>query len=149
MAAGSVTLKAEDIYKEAAKQICSLSEQFRKTWGSFRQSPITATHCTLFAALALFRTLSQDTEEAIVYTGLKNFGTCLQTLLELSVAWTPPRKYYHNLRRMMHNQVDIDNFSITELAEDSGRNAPQEENAERDWTFSTDELGFNRLWPTW
>lgn len=105
MGTSNITTKAEDIYKEAARQICSLSEQYRKIWGSFRQSPITATHCTLSAALALFRTLSQDTgDEVIMDVDMKNFETCLQTLQELSTAWTPPRKYYHNLRCMMHDQ---------------------------------------------
>ncbi|QKX63402.1 uncharacterized protein TRUGW13939_10572 [Talaromyces rugulosus] len=155
--ADSITTKAEDLYKETAKQICSLSEQYRKTWGSFRQSPITATHCTLSAALGLFRTLSQEKEkESVVDAVLKNFETCLKTLQELSVAWTPPRKYYHNLRRMMHDQstaddqVEINNSdSITELGDDSGQNTDQEANIERERTFSTNEIGFNSLWPTW
>lgn len=157
MGAGSITTKAEDLYKEAAKQICYLSEQYRKKWGSFRKSPITATHCTLSAALALFHTLCKDTgEEVIMDVDMKNFETCLQTLQELSTAWTPPRKYHHNLRRMMHDkstandQVDIDNSdSVTELVDYSGQNADREADVESAWEFSTNEIGSNSLWPTW
>jgi hypothetical protein len=36
---------------DAAQEICLLGEQYRKTFGSFRQFPVTPTHCTLSAVL--------------------------------------------------------------------------------------------------
>lgn len=38
--------------EEAAKEIAALSQQHRTVFGSFRRNPVTATYCTLSAALA-------------------------------------------------------------------------------------------------
>lgn len=95
--------KAPVLYMEAAKDICSLGDQYREVFGSFRRSPITATHCTLLAALALLNPPPQgDLDSGFGSADMDKVKACLQTLQELSESWVPPRKYHRSLERMIH-----------------------------------------------
>ncbi|KAJ3538172.1 hypothetical protein NM208_g6023 [Fusarium decemcellulare] len=95
-AQGTLTKKAADLCIEAAMQIRSLGEQYRQVFGSFRRSPITATHCSLSAALIAanahhFRgtEVSKDDRDCV--------NSCIQTLQELSDSWTPSRGFWRTL----------------------------------------------------
>ncbi|KAH6688366.1 fungal-specific transcription factor domain-containing protein [Plectosphaerella plurivora] len=53
---------------EAAGEICTLAETYREVFGGFRRSPLTATHCTLTAALVIMH-LSADAPGALSVMG--------------------------------------------------------------------------------
>ncbi|KAF4459425.1 Transcription factor [Fusarium albosuccineum] len=95
-AQGTLTKKAADLCIEAAMEIRSLGEQYRQVFGSFRRSPITATHCSLSAALIAanahdFRgtEVNKDDRDCV--------SSCIQTLQELSDSWTPSRRFWRTL----------------------------------------------------
>lgn len=99
--------KAPVLYMEAAKDICSLGDQYREVFGNFRRSPITATHCTLLAALALLNQPPQaQRDSGPGPADIDKVKTCLQTLHELSESWIPPRKYHRSLVRMIDARRD-------------------------------------------
>lgn len=98
----ALVIKAQGVLLEAARSISSLGDQYRKVFGSFRRSPITATHANLSAALALFNPLGANPPGARCHpSDDARIKSCLQTLEELSVAWTPPRKYLSSVLKMM------------------------------------------------
>ncbi|EXU98238.1 Zn(2)-Cys(6) zinc finger domain protein [Metarhizium robertsii] len=98
----ALVIKAQDVLLEAARSISSLGDQYRKVFGSFRRSPITATHANLSAALALFNSRGANQPGARCNpSDDARIKSCLQTLEELSVAWTPPRKYLSSVLKMM------------------------------------------------
>ncbi|PYH93346.1 hypothetical protein BO71DRAFT_327935 [Aspergillus ellipticus CBS 707.79] len=106
------------LYLEAANNICSLGEQYRQVFGGFRKSPITATHCTLSAALALLNPQCRGPQNADFNdVDMDKMTSCLNTLQELSQSWTPPRKYHRSILRVIHSQQssglesDLDVFS--------------------------------------
>ncbi|KAJ5374227.1 fungal-specific transcription factor domain-containing protein [Penicillium concentricum] len=94
-----VTQKAILLCAEAAKEIAALSQQYRAVFGSFRRSPVTATHCTLSAALATIQadsfghTASRKSTTHLIETFLK-------TLEELSDSWVPAGRYWSSVRQM-------------------------------------------------
>ncbi|KAF5002328.1 hypothetical protein FDECE_10644 [Fusarium decemcellulare] len=94
--------KASKVSLEAAKHICSLGDQYREVFGSFRLSPITATHSTLSAVLALI-TAHPSPPEAVSLLDMDRIESCLKTLQELSTAWTPPKRYHANVLCMLRN----------------------------------------------
>lgn len=104
--------KAADILLEAARNISSLSEQYRKVFGSFRRSPITATHANLSAALALLNRPDQC-RARLNSADNANIKSCVQTLKELSTAWTPPGKFYYNILKMIRDTPDQQGEAIT------------------------------------
>ncbi|OAL49308.1 hypothetical protein IQ07DRAFT_76934 [Pyrenochaeta sp. DS3sAY3a] len=85
----------------AATEICSVATKYRRTFGSFRLSPITATHCTLSAALILLRATNQQWEESSPTVNTKNIGLCLRVLEELSVSWNPAKRIRQNLQKLL------------------------------------------------
>ncbi|KAH6900508.1 putative fungal-specific transcription factor [Thelonectria olida] len=90
--------RVQAICLEAAKEICALGEEYRRAFGSFRQSPITATHCTLSAALVILQAKSWREPN----DGFENaIESCIRTLKELSDSWTPPRRFHHNLLKLI------------------------------------------------
>lgn len=84
---------------ESAKEIATLSQQYRSAFGGFRRSPITATHCSLSAALVsvqvyhLGHTQSQISTKHLLETFSK-------TLEELSDSWLPARRYWNSVRQI-------------------------------------------------
>lgn len=81
---------------ESAKQTAGLGKAFRKAYGSFRQCPITATHCTLTAVLVLIQVSSQNAGHSHS-NDMGHIYSCLQTLQELSVAWSPADRYWRSV----------------------------------------------------
>ncbi|KXH42217.1 nitrogen assimilation transcription factor nirA [Colletotrichum simmondsii] len=74
---------------EAAVEICSLSAKYRAAFGSFRLSPLTATHCTLSAALVILF-VQPAVKDDVSKLSKNDLDGCLQTLRELSISWSPP-----------------------------------------------------------
>ncbi|EEU48974.1 uncharacterized protein NECHADRAFT_75680 [Fusarium vanettenii 77-13-4] len=106
-AASDVRRKASAMCREAAKEICLITERYRETFGSFRQSPLTATHCTLMAILVTLH--GEDSRAYETSQGArKGLKTAMKTLEELSDSWTPPRRYWHT----MNQALRIDSPSI-------------------------------------
>ncbi|KAL2810250.1 fungal-specific transcription factor domain-containing protein [Aspergillus granulosus] len=82
---------------EATRKIYILGEQYREAFGSFRQSPITATHCTLSAALVSLRLRHGNGYKA----DRRHIDSYLKTLHELSDAWMPAKRYWRSLACMV------------------------------------------------
>lgn len=101
-AADPLGQKATAIFLEAARAIPSLGDQYRRVFGSFRRSPITATYANLSAALAL---LSPQNQYRARFNQADNakLKSCIQTLEELSTAWMPPGKYRCSLLKTIQN----------------------------------------------
>lgn len=89
-----VASKATSLCMEAARNICLLGEQYRETFGSFRRTPITVTHCTLSAALMLLYGPAQATGQ---HSNTELIQSCLVTLRELSDSWMPARNYWRSV----------------------------------------------------
>ncbi|OHE98437.1 hypothetical protein CORC01_06228 [Colletotrichum orchidophilum] len=98
--------RAEVLCIEAAKRICHAGKKYRQVYGSFRKSPITATHCTLTAALVLIQYASPDPDFAntgrpccTVY-----IEACLEVLAELGISWNPARRMRCDLIKYLYQK---------------------------------------------
>lgn len=85
----------------SARNICSIAQKYRQVYGSFRLSPITATHCTLTAAVALLRIYPDVGEEAFNSKLQDDLAVCLEVLGELSVSWRAAFKLRRNLVQLI------------------------------------------------
>ncbi|KAI9926789.1 hypothetical protein MW887_003885 [Aspergillus wentii] len=99
-------IKASALCMEAAKEICILAEQYRKAFGSFRRSPITATHCTLLAVLLLSGSCGSEHGNSS-NARMKLIESCLITLNELSDSWTPARQYWRGVLCLVENRPQM------------------------------------------
>ncbi|KAK1977324.1 hypothetical protein LZ30DRAFT_265898 [Colletotrichum cereale] len=83
--------RSEELCVESAKRICHAGKKYRQVFGSFRKSPISATHCILTATLVLIQYARPDPEFA--NTGRPcctlYIEACLEILSELSTSWKP------------------------------------------------------------
>lgn len=104
--------KATASFLEAARSISILGDQYRQVFGSFRRSPITATHANLSAALALLNPQNQC-RARLNQSDNANIKSCIQTLKELSTAWTPPGKFHCNILKMIQDTADQQGMSTT------------------------------------
>ncbi|OJK00348.1 hypothetical protein ASPACDRAFT_1855924 [Aspergillus aculeatus ATCC 16872] len=114
-AVADIERKASSLCVEASRDICLLGEQYRKAFGGFRQSPITAMHCTFSAALFLILNgHHQDHEEPKIEPDARSkwIRSCLLTLRELGVSWTTATKYWHGLRCLLKDR-DQQGLSLT------------------------------------
>lgn len=84
--------------QQAAKAICSLGNRYRGIYGGFRRSPLTATHCTLTAALM---TLYLASGQEAGRSDRAQLKSCAATLGELADAWEPARRYHRILSRIL------------------------------------------------
>lgn len=107
--------KAEVLLQISAKQICSTARKYRRVFGSFRRSPITATHCTLSAALVFLRNVKARSAVQTSDVPSSGFSTddlkiCLDVLDELSTSWDTARRIRLNLLKLVKNsrRTDID-----------------------------------------
>lgn len=105
--------KADVLLQTSAKQICSTGRKYRRVFGSFRRSPITATHCTLSAALVFLR--SAKARSVLDKTGepTSSFNTddirlCLDVLDELSTSWDTARRIRLNLLKLIKKSRTTD-----------------------------------------
>ncbi|KAK1595505.1 nitrogen assimilation transcription factor nirA [Colletotrichum navitas] len=83
--------RLEELCVESAKRICHAGKKYRQVFGSFRKSPISATHCILTATLVLIQYARPEPEFA--NTGRPcctlYIEACLDILRELSTSWKP------------------------------------------------------------
>lgn len=98
--------KADVLLQTSAKQICSTARKYRRVFGSFRRSPITATHCTLSAALVFLRSAKARPVAATTGEPSSSFNTddirlCLDVLDELSTSWDTARRIRLNLLKLV------------------------------------------------
>lgn len=82
---------------DAATSICMTAKKYRNAFGSFRRSPISATHCLLSAALVLIQIASNEQYGSCRKPALANFDLCLLSLRELSISWDPAGRMLKNL----------------------------------------------------
>ncbi|KAL5001524.1 fungal-specific transcription factor domain-containing protein [Aspergillus recurvatus] len=108
--------------RESARAVCLAAQKYRHVFGGFQKSPITATHCTLSAALVLLAEAEAESKISLVspaITSLKNkLNLCLTVLDELSKSWSPARYIAHNLRKLCLLATTDEVFS-TEIHLDS------------------------------
>lgn len=100
--------KADALLQTSAKQICSTARKYRRVFGSFRRSPITATHCTLSAALVFLRNSKARSAVDTNDVPSSSFSTddlkiCLDVLDELSTSWDTARRIRLNLLKLVKN----------------------------------------------
>ncbi|WQF85529.1 hypothetical protein CDEST_10543 [Colletotrichum destructivum] len=71
--------RASAVCLEAAGEICRLAEGYREAFHSFRRSPLTATHCTLTAALVILFVRHENVHSTALQT-FTDFGCCMKTV---------------------------------------------------------------------
>ncbi|KAK6213434.1 c6 transcription factor [Colletotrichum tabaci] len=98
--------RAEEFCIESAKRICHAGKKYRQVFGSFRRSPISATHCILTATLVLIQYASPDPDFA--NTGRPcctlYIEACLEILKELSTSWKPACRTRVNLIKYLYQK---------------------------------------------
>lgn len=97
---GSQDEAARRMSYQAAVDICSVATRYRRRFSSFRQSPITATHCTLSAVLILISAGTHDWQGVNATSNIKNIELGLTVLDELSASWHPAKRIRHGLERL-------------------------------------------------
>ncbi|KAL4792427.1 fungal-specific transcription factor domain-containing protein [Aspergillus venezuelensis] len=129
---------AISVSRESARAVCLAGHKYRAVFGSFQQSPITATHCILSAASVLLGEFEAETMVAMAKlpasnlvlpaspaTPVKNnLKLCLTVLEELGDSWHTARLIAHNLRRLCFSVTSDESFSIpaAEPKTDSAQN---------------------------
>lgn len=110
---GSFAESAIAICDEASRQICVIARKYQHEFGSFRRSPLTATHCSLSAVLYL---LSKHGVSEIKATDRRDVQTCLKVLEELGESWQPPRRYWKNLRTLVQKSRPLRTVGLTAVS---------------------------------
>ncbi|KAF5630184.1 C6 transcription factor [Fusarium sp. NRRL 25303] len=116
----SPTGRAFSICFEAAKAIIWLGERYRQVFGSFRRSPVTASHCTLTAALVMLSAsyINEALDQNDIDTLIKS---CISILQELSQSWTPARRFCDTIMRIAEGR-STDAMKIGSVPNDSDSN---------------------------
>lgn len=103
---------ANKICYDAAREVCAVAIRYRQTFGSFRQSPITATHCILSAALILLRKLAVDGKKGSSrLSDQTSLDLCLEVLYELSTSWQPARSLRLHILNILENSQAQSEFT--------------------------------------
>ncbi|KAI0897212.1 fungal-specific transcription factor domain-containing protein [Annulohypoxylon nitens] len=97
---GSQDEAARRMSYQAAIDICGVATRYRRRFSSFRQSPITATHCTLSAVLILISAGTHDWQGVNATSNIKNIELGLTVLDELSASWHPAKRIRQGLERL-------------------------------------------------
>lgn len=84
----------------AAISICTVGSKYRKTFHSFYQSPITATHCTLSAVLTLIEAFNHYWDDINIAGTKSSIEIGLTVLKELSDSWYPAKRIHQNLDKL-------------------------------------------------
>src|SRR5690242_5281400 len=84
--------KALDTCHEAARNVCLVAKKFRDVFGSFRRSPVSATHCLHSAALIFIQIEKTRGSHPNVRAVSESANLCLNALGELSFAWNPAER---------------------------------------------------------
>jgi hypothetical protein len=96
--------------------MCVVAQKYRQTFGSFKLSPITPTHCMLSAALIIIEKCCVDPS---MKSGTGNqiprgpppqtaVGLCLQVLRELSTSWNIAKRIGRNLEKLYCQRLNCD-----------------------------------------
>ncbi|VUC31664.1 unnamed protein product [Clonostachys rosea] len=110
----------------SASEISILGNRYREAFTSFRRSPLTATHCTLTAALVnLF--LSDSSWNFGPKRSSIDLRSNMMTLQELSDSWTPPRRYWQRLSHVIStlkkdssSEKSQDTIEASQMSQDQG-----------------------------
>ncbi|KAJ5953089.1 uncharacterized protein N7479_011502 [Penicillium vulpinum] len=108
--------KVMTICSSSARGMCIVAQKYRQTFGSFKLSPITATHCMLSAASIIIEKWCGD---PTVKPGIDNqalrgqspqaaVGLCLQVLRELSTSWNIAKRIGRNLEKLYCQRLNCD-----------------------------------------
>jgi len=95
-----VTQQALSVCYKAATSILDIIKKYQQAFGSFRNAPLSAAHCTLSAALIFIQTRPLGLDGRGGSTDCNNIELCLKVLDELSVAWSPARSMHKNLSKL-------------------------------------------------
>lgn len=87
--------------------MCDVAKKYRKTFGDFRLSAVSATHCLLSAALVLIQVASNEPETCEKKAAAANVDLCLQCLHELSVSWRIAGKTHRNLALLKERKLRV------------------------------------------
>ncbi|KAJ5765847.1 hypothetical protein N7520_005406 [Penicillium odoratum] len=92
----------------SVRYMCCIAQKYRQTFGSFKLSPITATHCTLSTALILIE-LCCSMKPVAKHSPTENghqlpphaaVALCFQVLRELSTSWNIAKRIGRNLEKV-------------------------------------------------
>ncbi|KAM0329475.1 hypothetical protein ACHAQA_004784, partial [Verticillium albo-atrum] len=109
----AMCIKAATLCKESAREICVLGAKYREVFGSFRKCPPTANHCILQAALVTIHTHAWADDNA-KQSGKMSLENYLKTLKELSQSWSPPKRYWSSVTRLVEaQQITVQDASST------------------------------------
>ncbi|OJJ36164.1 hypothetical protein ASPWEDRAFT_112374 [Aspergillus wentii DTO 134E9] len=97
--------KAASMSVTAAKRICAVGRKYQQAFGSFRQSAVTATYCSLSAALILIQSEYPRSHTNLSLTGNSaDLETLLLVLDELSTSWDIARRIRRSLVRLLEEK---------------------------------------------
>lgn len=104
------------ICSNSARGMCIVAQKYRQTFGSFKLSPITATHCMLSAASIIIEkwcvdpAMKPDTGNPTVRgpSPQAAVGLCLQVLQELSTSWDIAKRIGRNLEKLYCQRLNCD-----------------------------------------
>ncbi|KAJ5354977.1 uncharacterized protein N7496_012189 [Penicillium cataractarum] len=102
--------KALTACSASVRSMIGIAQKYRQTFGSFKLSPITATYCTLSAALIIIekccslenyaKPASLPEEGARTLSPHAAAGLCFQVLRELSTSWNIAKRIGRNLEKV-------------------------------------------------
>ncbi|OKO90612.1 Nitrogen assimilation transcription factor nit-4 [Penicillium subrubescens] len=101
--------KALTACSASVRSMISIAQKYRHTFGSFKLSPVTATYCTLSAALIIIERCcspenygkpSPQEEGARTLSPHAAAGLCFQVLRELSTSWNIAKRIGRNLEKV-------------------------------------------------
>ncbi|KAH1706248.1 hypothetical protein KXV44_004000 [Aspergillus fumigatus] len=96
--------QARSVSTDSARAICAIAQKYRQHFGSFRLSPITATHCTLSAATVLLEDIAGGD---MLPSQKSRLEVCVGVLDELAGVWQPARRIGTNLRRLLRTRYNL------------------------------------------
>jgi len=110
--------KAMASCSSSIRSMCLIIQKYRQTFGSFKMSPITATYCTLSAALIIIENCCTVENKSVKPVsnedGSRNpsphvaVGLCLQVLQELSTSWNIAKRIGRNLEKVYTTRFGSD-----------------------------------------
>lgn len=119
--------KAHDTCSASVRAMCFISQKYRRVFGSFKLSPITATHCTLSYALIIIERCCSMTaktgpgdEVSSAVSPHNAVWHCLQVLRELSTSWNIAKRIGRNLEKLYLKRYGDDHLPFQSQTCDRG-----------------------------
>ncbi|KAJ5675254.1 uncharacterized protein N7477_005188 [Penicillium maclennaniae] len=121
--------KAVSSCSASVRSMVIIAQKYRQTFGSFKLSPITATHCILSAGLIIVEKCC-----SLDYSQLKQnsgddaprmlpphaaAGLCFQVLRELSTSWNIAKRIGRNLEKLYFQRYGVEHLPPLVSASDS------------------------------